>query len=180
MTEVKRRTRGAVVVVLASVVVLLVTTLRDHFGQAAGLTAVDKRHAMIGVVLNQAGGGTWRLEDHRGEVVAINLWATWCGPCQEETPAIVRAVREFGAKGFAVVGVSLDDGDREAKVRAFAERYGVNYPMAFPDALSQMSAGLEGIPTTLLIDRQGRVAKTYVGEMREAVLRADVRTLLTE
>ena len=180
MSEWKRRSGGAVVVVLASVFVLLVATVREHFGQAAGLLPVGKRQAMADVALTKVGGGTWHLAEHRGEVVAINLWATWCRPCQNETPAIVRTVRDLGAKGFAAVGVSLDEGDREAKVRAFAERYGVRYPMAFPDTLSQMSAGLEGIPTTLLIDRRGRVAKTYVGEMREAVLRADVGVLLAE
>lgn len=93
---------------------------------------------------------------------------------------MVRAERDLRAEGFAVVGVSLDEGDREAKVRAFRAQYGVRYTMAFPDAMSQMSAGLEGIPTTLLIDRQGRVAKTYVGEMRERVLRSDVGELLRE
>ncbi len=93
---------------------------------------------------------------------------------------LVRAARDLKAEGFAVVGVSLDDGDREAKVRAFALQYGVGYPMAFPDAMSQMSAGLEGIPTTLLIDREGRVAKTYVGEVSERVLRSDVGELLRD
>lgn len=180
MNETRRKTAGALAVVLAAVVVLLVTTVRERFGQKAGVMAVAKRQAMTAVELTQVGGGRWRLEDHRGEVVAVNLWATWCGPCREETPMMVRAVEELGAKGFAVVGVSLDEGDREAKVRSFAKQYRVPYPMAFPDAMSQMSAGLEGIPTTLLIDRQGRVAKTYVGEVRESVLRADVGALLAE
>jgi len=180
LSEERRRLGGAVVVVLAAAVVLLIGTVRERVGQRAGLTPVEKRQVMAGVVLTEVGGGTWRLEDHRGEVVAINLWATWCGPCREETPAIVRTLREFGARGFAVVGVSLDSGDREAKVRWFAKQYGVTYPMAFPDAMSQMSAGLEGIPTTLLIDRRGRVAKTYVGEVREATLRWDVGKLLAE
>ncbi len=180
LSEERRRAGAALVVVLAAAAVLLIATVRERFGSAAGLTAVGRRQVMAGVVLTEVGGGTWRLEDHRGEVVAINLWATWCGPCREETPVIVRVVRDFGARGFTVVGVSLDSGDREAKVRSFAKQYGVSYPMAFPDAMSQMSAGLEGIPTTLLIDRKGRVAKTYVGEMRDAALRADVAMLLAE
>jgi len=180
LSETGRRAGGALLVVLASAAVLLFTTWREHRGQAAGVTAEESRRPMADLALMDVNGGTWRLRDHRGEVVAVNLWATWCGPCREETPAIVRVVRDLGPKGFVVIGVSLDEGDREAKVRAFSERYGVNYPMGFPDAMSQMSAGLEGIPTTLLVDRKGRVAKVYVGEMRESVLRTDAGTLLEE
>ncbi len=180
MRALRRETGGALAVIAAAGVVLLVTSLGEHYAQRAGVAEVRARHPMAEVELTQVDGGMWRLGEHRGQVVAINLWATWCGPCREETPVMVRAVRELGPRGFAVVGVSLDEGDRERKVHEFAERYRVNYPIAFPDAMSQMSAGLEGIPTTLLLDREGRVAKTYVGEVREEVLRADVRALLGE
>ncbi len=174
------RATGAVVVVVAASLVLLVSTVRERYAQRPGVTAVASRRAMGDVSLGELGGGTWRLGEHRGEVVAMNLWATWCGPCREETPMLVRVAREMEPQGLAVVGVSLDDGDREAKVRAFARQYGVGYPLAFPDAMSQMSAGMEGIPTTILVDREGRVAKTYVGEVREGVLRSDVGVLLGE
>ncbi len=175
-------TGGVLVVVVAAVVVLMVAALREHYSQGAGVAAVGSRRPMGEFTLEQMDGGQWRLAEHRGQVVAINLWATWCGPCRDEVPALVRAVRDLGPQGFAVVGVSLDGAgeDRAAKVRAFAERYGVNYPLAFPDELSQMSAEMQGIPTTILVDREGRVAKTYVGEVRESVLRADVRVLLGE
>ena len=169
-----------IAVSIAAAAVLLIAGVREHFAQRAGVTAVAERRAMADVQLETVDGGAWRLADQRGKVVAINLWATWCGPCREETPMLVRVARELGPEGFAVVGVSLDDGDRRAKVKAFADSLEVNYPLAFPDAMSQMKAGLEGIPTTILVDREGRVAKTYIGEMRESVLRADVETLLAE
>ena len=176
----RRSVVGALVVVVAAMAVLLVGVVRERFSEGPGVTASRARRAMGDVGLEEVGGGRWRLAEHRGQVVAINLWATWCGPCREETPMMVRLVRELGPRGFAVVGVSLDEGDRTGKVRAFAERFEVNYPLAFPEAMSQMSVGLEGIPTTILVDRAGRVAKTYVGEVRESVLRADVGTLLGE
>ena len=170
------------VVVLAAVVVLLVGTLRERFGQKAGVTPVGSRQRMGEFALEQIDGGPWRLADHRGQVVAINLWATWCGPCRDEIPSLVRAVDDLRAQGFTVVGISLDGAaaDRATKVQAFAKRYEVNYPLVFPDEMSQMSAEMQGIPTTILLDREGRVAKTYVGEVRESVLRADVRSLLGE
>ena len=119
------------------------------------------------------------MEDHRGQVVLINYWATWCGPCQMETPGLVRLVRELGPKGLAVVGVSMDEGNRK-KVRDFVERFQVNYPVVFPERMSQMGSGMEGLPTTILVDRNGRVAKTYVGAVRQADFQADVNAVLAE
>ena len=113
--------------------------------------------------------------------MALNLWATWCGPCQEETPALARASRELAARGLRVIGVSLDSGsDRAARVRSFAQLYGVPYPLALPDALSQLDQAVEGLPTTLLFDREGRLAMTYVGAMREQEFRRQVELLLSE
>ncbi len=168
------------VVVIAALLVLLITTLQQHLSQRAGVAEVSGRTAMGDVSLALVDGGTWSLRDYRGKVVAINLWATWCGPCLEETPVLVRMARDLGPRGLAVVGVSVDAADGVAEVRAFAKRFGVVYPLALPDPMSQMSAGMEGIPTTILLDREGRVARTYIGEVRESVLRSDVQTLLTE
>ena len=135
---------------------------------------------MAHLTLATLAGGTWRLEEHRGEVVAINLWATWCGPCRDEIPMLTRLSHDLAPEGFRVVGISLDSGDRDAKVRAFAHQLGISYPLAFPDPLSQMSAGMSALPTTILIDRRGRVARTYLGEVREDVLRSDFETLKRE
>ncbi len=176
----RREATGALVVVAAAVFVMLLGGLRERFAQRAGVTPAGQRRAMGDVSLQTLEGGTWRLGEHRGQVVLVNLWATWCGPCREETPMLVRLEREMGPRGLAVVGVSMDAGDRERKVRAFAREFGVGYPMAFADAMSQMSAGMEGIPTTIVVDREGRVARTYVGEVGEGVLREDLGVLLRE
>lgn len=138
---------------------------------------VAARKSMPQVALAQLDGGTWRLADHRGQVVLINYWASWCGPCREETPGLVRLAGEV--KGLAVVGISMDEGDRDG-VRAFVQRMHVEYPIAFPSPLSQMAAGMVGLPTTILVDKEGRVAKTYVGETREREFRRDVERLLVE
>ncbi len=158
-----------------------VVALVWHFGgrQSGGIIAAGSRKAMPAIALEQLDGGVWRLEDHRGQVVLINYWATWCGPCREEMPGLERLSREPGASGFAVVGVSLDEGGRE-KVREFVERYRVTYPVVFPEAMSQLGQGMEGLPTTILVDRQGRVAKSYVGAVRERGFREEVEVLLGE
>lgn len=141
------------------------------------MVPVAARKTMPMVELAELDGGTWRLADHKGQVVLINYWATWCGPCVEETPGLVRLAGD--TKGLAVVGISMDEGDKGA-VKAFVRRMHVGYPIAFPEPMSQMAAGMVGLPTTILVDRQGRVAKTYVGETREGEFRKDVEELLNE
>jgi cytochrome c biogenesis protein CcmG/thiol:disulfide interchange protein DsbE len=128
------------------------------------------------LLMDQLDGGNWRMVDHRGQVVLVNYWATWCGPCVEETPGLVRLAGE--RKELAVVGVSMDQGDRK-KVRDFVSRFQVPYPVVFPEAMSQMRSGM-GLPTTILVDRSGRVAKTYVGAVRRGDFEADVDVLLGE
>ena len=171
---------------LAVVLAAWATMLLGRCGTDRGVTQIAQRGsprelAVILIDPLERRGQEWRLSEERGHVVAVNLWATWCGPCVSETPALVRLNNDLFAQGFRVVGISLDTAsDREARVRAFEKAYGVRYPMAFPDGMSQMEAGLTGIPTTLLFDRHGRTAKIYVGAVREASVRADVTELLRE
>jgi thiol-disulfide isomerase/thioredoxin len=141
------------------------------------LTAPNERRVLSEVALEQLDGGTWRLTEHRGQVVLINYWASWCGPCRVETPGLVRIAQD--TKGVAVVGVSMDKGNRGV-VREFVKEMKVRYPIAFPERMSQMEEGMAGVPTTMLVDREGRVAKVYVGETREREFREDVKKLLAE
>jgi cytochrome c biogenesis protein CcmG, thiol:disulfide interchange protein DsbE len=159
----------------------VVMTFVWHFGGmgAGGITPVGERKAMAEVVLTELDGKTWRLAEHRGQVVLVNYWATWCGPCREEMPGLVRLSRELGPQGLAVVGVALDEGGEE-KVKRFVEELRVDYPVVMPEKMSQVEFGLEGLPATVLVDREGRVAKIYVGAVREPDFRADVEALLME
>jgi thiol-disulfide isomerase/thioredoxin len=150
-----------------------------HFGtrQSGGIVPAGERRMMPEMVMTGLDGGTWRMGEHRGEVVLVNYWATWCEPCWEETPGLIRLSQEV--KGLAVVGVALD-ADGTAKVRKFVEEFHVPYPVVMPERLSQMEFGLEGVPTTILVDKQGRVAKSYAGAVRERDFRTDVEALLAE
>ena len=178
----ERRTMLVVLLVLFGVISLVAH--RFGGGRAGGLTPVRERRAMPDLVLQQVGGGEWKLLDFRGKVVLVNFWATWCGPCLEETPTLVKGAEEMGPQGLAVMGVSLDAGGATAenlgKIGSFMQRYGVKYPITFPAAGSQMEFGVEGIPTSILVDREGRVAKLYVGAVGPEVLQRDVGELLKE
>jgi len=174
-----RRERLTQYVFMALGVALLIFGLSHRTRQSGHIAPVESRKVMPALEMERLDGGEWRLEDHLGQVVLINYWATWCGPCQMETPGLVSLARELGPKGLAVVGVSMDTGDR-AKVRNFVERFQVRYPVVFPEKMSQLGSGIEGLPTTILLDRNGRVAKTYVGAVRRADFEADVNAVLRE
>ncbi len=151
---------------------------------AAGhLTRIAERKPMAALTLLQADGRQWQLRDHHGQVVLINLWATWCEPCQEETPGLVRLANAH-PHDVAILGLSLDAGgateSNKAKIAAFIKRFHVPYPTAFPGAGSQMAFGVDAIPTTILVDREGRVAKVYEGAVRQQVFQRDIDQLLRE
>ena len=137
------------------------------------------RHTMTDFSVTQLDGHSWRLSDHRGQVVLINFWATWCGPCQEEMPGLSALAQSNSPSSLSVVGVSVDTIPRE-KIADFAVRNHIAFTVLLPDRSWQLDQSLSGIPTTLLIDRSGRVAKTYTGPVRRKDFQADIDQLLRE
>jgi cytochrome c biogenesis protein CcmG/thiol:disulfide interchange protein DsbE len=172
-----RRDRIARVVFVGAALVIAAVVSYPWPRRSAPLIAVSERKALPAVELEQLDGGRWRSAEHRGKVVLINYWASWCGPCRIETPGLVRIAAD--TKDVAVVGISMDVGDRDP-VRSFVRQMHVGYPIAFPEPLSQEAQAMVGLPTTILVDREGRVAKTYVGETREGEFREDVGKLMRE
>ncbi|MFN3429489.1 MAG: peroxiredoxin family protein [Candidatus Sericytochromatia bacterium] len=119
-----------------------------------------------------------QLSDYRGKVVLVNFWATWCPPCRREIPDFIRVQNTLRGKGFEIVGISLDEGGAEA-VAPFAMEMGINYAVALGNEQVVASyGGIRGIPTSFLIDRQGRLVRTYPGMIDERTLRAAVEALL--
>lgn len=127
-------------------------------------------------------GGTFRLSDHRGDVVAVNFWATWCLPCLVETPEFVALQDELEGEGVRFVGVSLDEGGFD-DVRPFAEEYDVNYPLVLDDwggALLEPYGGLVALPTTVLVGRDGTARYRLLGLTSAAQLRPLLQDLAVE
>jgi cytochrome c biogenesis protein CcmG, thiol:disulfide interchange protein DsbE len=122
-------------------------------------------------------GKDWQLAAHRGQVVLVNFWATWCAPCRDETPGLVRVANDYAGK-VAVVGIASDD--PVDAVTKFVAEYKIPYPVLVPSGRFALASAVESLPTTFLIDRQGKVAKTYIGRVRESVFRADIDRLLAE
>ena len=123
-----------------------------------------------------------QLADYKGKVVVLDLWATWCGPCRVEIPYLIALGDEFKSKGVEVVGLSLEDpGTAKEEVRAFAREFKINYALGFAGetlAANVMRGG--SIPQTIVIGRDGRVHKHFIGfnprisppQMRAAVEQA--------
>jgi len=102
--------------------------------------------------------------DFRSKVVLVDFWATWCQPCKKEMPGYQKLTDRYGPRGFAVVGFKFDTmADTEDPLQ-FAKKIGVRYPLAVgADELKQKFGGIEGLPTTLLYDREGILRKKVIG-----------------
>lgn len=113
--------------------------------------------------LKDANGQTITLADYRGKVVLLDFWATWCGPCKIEIPWFMDFERQYRDKGLAVVGVSMDE-DGWSAIRPYVANMKMNYRVLLgDDAVSTAYGGLDSLPTTFLIDRQGKIVSVHVG-----------------
>jgi cytochrome c biogenesis protein CcmG/thiol:disulfide interchange protein DsbE len=117
--------------------------------------------------------------DLRGKVVLIDFWATWCQPCKKEMPGYQKLLDRYGSRGFAVVGFKFDTmADTENPV-LFAETIGVRYPLALASSeLKRRFGGIEGLPTTMLYDRQGILRKKIIGFEYTDVIESEIKPLL--
>ena len=112
--------------------------------------------------------------------MVLNFWATWCNPCRLEIPWFVEFQRAYDAKGFSVIGVSVDE-DGWTPVLPYVTKQKINYPIVLgKNDVLQAYGGLESLPTTLIIDRQGRVAATHVGLVSRSVFERDIKAALSE
>ena len=124
-----------------------------------------------------------RLGRYRGQVVLLNIWATWCGPCRVEMPSIVNLYRDFGPKGLKVVAVATDDPGQEPAIRGFVREYGLTF-----DVLHEGTGHIEqlfqttGSPETVIIGKDGVIRKKVVGATRwdSPANRALIAQLLSE
>jgi peroxiredoxin len=121
-----------------------------------------QRHAAPDFSLKDADGKLVHLSDYRGKVVLLDFWATWCGPCKVEIPWFIEFQKQH-REGFAVLGVSMDDEGWEV-VKPFLAKEKVNYRVLIGnDKTSESYGGIDALPTTFLIDREGRIASVHVG-----------------
>jgi thiol-disulfide isomerase/thioredoxin len=136
--------------------------------------------AIYAMELPDLQGKQQRIAQWRGKVVVVNFWATWCAPCREEIPIFVKMQKENADKGLQFVGISIDQVD---KTLEFSKTFGINYPTligAFDAVEVSRQAGNDKrvLPFTIVFDRQGRIAATESGGVKQDRLEAIVRPLL--
>jgi thiol-disulfide isomerase/thioredoxin len=130
------------------------------------LKALPGFSAPLANVPNGAGAasGSARLENYRGKVLFLNLWATWCGPCRAEMPSMEKLYQRFKDKGLDILAVNIQE--RKADVEAFMRRNKLTFPAALDeDGRIAQQYGVMGIPTSYILDRQGRVILRLVGSI---------------
>ena len=113
-------------------------------------------------------GSPVSLTDYRGKTLLVNLWATWCHPCRAETPYLQSIYERYREDGLRILGVSVDLPADSPAVVHFVEEFGVEYDIALdPEATSQDVFLARGLPTSVLIDRNGNIAFSWIGAIRE-------------
>ncbi len=148
--------------------------------EARSATPHKDRKAAPDFALKDADGKTVRLSDYRGKVVLLDFWATWCGPCKIEIPWFMDFQRKHKDRGFEVLGIAMDDEGWDA-VRPFINRLGVNYRVVLGNEdVSASYGGVEALPTTFLIDRQGRIAAVHQGVAARSDFENGINELLEE
>jgi cytochrome c biogenesis protein CcmG/thiol:disulfide interchange protein DsbE len=131
--------------------------------RAASVKAEFDRKAAPEFTLKDADGRTVTLADYKGKVILLNFWATWCGPCKIEIPWFIDFEQKYKDRGFAVLGVSMDEEGWEI-VKPYIEKNKLNYRVLMGnDGVATLYGGVESLPTTFVIDHEGRITSTHIG-----------------
>ena len=125
-------------------------------------------------------GAPQRLEQWKGKVMVVNFWATWCAPCRDEIPVLIKLQQRLGGQGLQVIGIAVDQLD---KVKPYAAEMGINYPILIGelDAIElarQAGNELGALPFSVVLDRQGKAVRGELGRITEDKLGAMVQPLL--
>ena len=139
----------------------------------------DDRKLAPDFTLTDANGASVKLSDYRGKVVLLNFWATWCGPCQVEIPWFIEFEQEYKSKGLEVVGVAMDE-EGWKMVKPYVAEHKVNYRVLLGnDTVTELYGGVESLPTTFIIDRDGKFAfSPHVGLAGKNEYLSEIQSLL--
>lgn len=167
---------------MAVFAVAAVSTTAMLFGQSKSSQAAMGLSGIIKPApsweLQDADGKTVHSSDFKGKVVILDFWATWCPPCKAEIPGFIALQNEYGKKGLAVVGISVDESGA-AVVKQFVQQSGMNYPVVLADEITpQTFGGIEAIPTTYIIDREGRIVTKHLGFTEKDEFEKELKPLL--
>lgn len=128
--------------------------------------------------LKDANGSSVKLSDYRGKVVLLNFWATWCGPCKIEIPWFMEFEQQYKNKGFAVLGVAMDD-DGWSVVKPYIAEKKMNYRVVLGnDSVATEYGGIEALPTTFVINQDGQIVASHIGLINKDDYLKEIQSLL--
>lgn len=169
----------AAVMAVMGVIALLVfgVATKGESSLAVGETAPVAELEVLAPEGSPHAGETASLEDFRGQWVLVNIWASWCGPCEDEAPELVDFQEEFGEEDFTVLGVQTQDGTSDGI--EFVEEFGLNYP-SIRDGSGDYAdeLGATGVPETLLVDPDGNIAYLRPGPVDAQILQTEIAPLI--
>lgn len=147
--------------------------------EASDICPANAKTANLDFTVEDMNGRKVQLSDFKGKVIVLDFWATWCPPCKAEIPGFVELQEAYGADGLQIVGVSVDD--PPDKLKPFASEFKMNYPVLVGlgrDDLQDAYGPMWGIPTTFLIDRDGRICRKHSGLVGKEKYERDIKALL--
>lgn len=159
------------------------TAAQAAFATGLKRLPVSERGSAVSLSGETLDGDPLDIAEWRGDVVVVNVWGSWCGPCRKEAPALARVSKATKSLGVHFLGIDVRDNLSAAK--AFTRSYGIEYPSLF-DADGTLVLAFSGrvpvsaVPSTIVLDRQGRVAATVIGVVDETTLRGLVDDVLAE
>jgi peroxiredoxin len=130
--------------------------------------------------LRSVDGKKVSLSDYKGKAVLINFWATWCAPCKIEMPWLVSLRTQYAPQGFEILGVNADDaGTPRSKLAKFGQEQGLNYPLLVgDDAMSRKYGGVEFLPTSYFVGRDGKIVAETAGLVSKSEVEASIKKAL--
>jgi len=128
-------------------------------------------------LINDLSGQSISTAQLRGKVVILNFWATWCPPCRAEIPELIALQSKYKDR-LQIIGVSVDEDAPASYVKAFAEKAGINYPVVMGAEIAKEYGGVPALPTSFVVNTDGRVVQKHVGLLEPAETETEVRSLL--
>ena len=133
--------------------------------------------ANLDLTFKDMNGAEVKLADYKGKVILLNVWATWCGPCEQEIPELVETYSKYKDKGLVVLGLSLDDPPET--LRAYAPKKQMNYPiLLMRDEFDEAYGPIFGVPITFFIGRDGKISEKHFGPVTKEDIDREIKALL--
>jgi thiol-disulfide isomerase/thioredoxin len=146
--------------------------------QQATIRFVRNPDAAPDFTLTGLDGKSVTLADSKGKVILLNFWATWCGPCRAEIPDLVELQNKYKDR-LQILGLVVDDDDQDA-IKAFVEKFGINYPVASAtDDIRMQYGGIPALPTSFVLDAEGRIVQKHEGLRDPVLYETEIRALLS-